>query len=147
MINAQMERASLLLAPQSVTQGATATANLDCRGAKYASITVNLSANTNGATNVNNVTLALSQSDNTNATTFATVVSNVAISGTATALYEYKVDLRGKSRYLRLAVTPGTSTNDARVVCANARLSRLDENPGTVASTTNGFAPAGQVIA
>lgn len=147
MINAQMERVSLALAPQNVTQGATATANIDTRGAKYASLTVNLSANTNAATAVNNVTLSLSQSDNTNATTFATVVSNVSISGTATALYEYKVDLRGKSRYLRLAVTPGTTTNDARIVSSNVRLSRLDENPGTVASTTNGFAPAGQVIA
>lgn len=146
MISAQTERVSLLLAPQSVTQGATATANLDTRGAKYASISVQVGANTNAATSVNNVTLALSQSDNTNATTFATVVSNVTVSGTATALYEYKVDLRGKSRYLRLAVTPGTTTNDARIIAANARLSRLDENPGTVASTTNGFAPAGQVI-
>ena len=147
MIAAQAERVSMPLAPQSVTQGATATANIDTRGAKYASISVQLGANTNAATAVNNVTLALSQSDNTNSSTFATVVSNVTISGTATALYEYKVDLRGKSRYLRLAVTPGTTTNDARIICANARLSRLDENPGTVASTTNGFAPAGQVIA
>ncbi|NDD52965.1 hypothetical protein EBZ39_03655 [bacterium] len=147
MIAAQAERVSMPLAPQNVTQGATATANIDTRGAKYASISVQLGSNTNAATSVNNVTLALSQSDTTNATTFATVVSNVTVSGTATALYEYKVDLRGKSRYLRLAVTPGTTTNDARIICANARLSRLDENPGTVASTTNGFAPAGQVIA
>lgn len=146
MIASQAERASLVLAPQNVTQGATATANIDLRGAKYANVTVALGANTNAATAVNAVTIGLLTSDNTNATTFVTAAANVSITGTSTALYSYQIDTRGKGRYGRVTVTPGTTTNDARLISVVAELSRLDENPGTAASTSNGFSPAGQVI-
>lgn len=125
MKRSQLATDTLLLSPQTVTAAATAAANLDTKGAAYATIRVGLS-NIAQATiaSADGVTVSLLHSDDTNATTFATIVANrTGIKFGREVRYE--VDLKGLKRYLRLAVTPGTSgaTNDHVTACAFATLS------------------------
>jgi len=113
---------SVLLAP--VTAATTArTANLDTAGADYATIEVILGAEAN--TNSTNVVLALSESDDTVATNFATFNSVFArtVDNTAGVVAVNHVDLKGRKRYLRLTVTPDTTTNGAVISGAIAALS------------------------
>ena len=113
---------SVLLAP--VTAATTArTANLDTAGADYATIEVLLGAEAN--TNSTNVVLALSESDDTVATNFATFNSVFArtVDNTAGVVAVNHVDLKGRKRYLRLTVTPDTTTNGAVISGAIAALS------------------------
>ncbi len=101
---------SVLLAP--VTAATTArTANLDCAGADYATIEIVLGAELN--TNSTNVTVQLSEADDTNATSFATFNSsfNRVLDNTAGIVAVFNVDLKKRKRYLRLTVTPDTTTN------------------------------------
>jgi len=112
----------VLLAP--VTAATTArTANLDTAGADYATIEVLLGAEAN--TNSTNVVLALSESDDTVATNFATFNSVFArtVDNTAGVVAVNHVDLKGRKRYLRLTVTPDTTTNGAVISGAIAALS------------------------
>lgn len=108
---------SVLLAP--VTAATTArTANLDTQGADYATIEIILGAEAN--TNSTNVVVQLSESDTTVATTFATFNSsfNRTLDNTAAIVAAYHVDLKGRKRYLRLTVTPDTTTNGAVISSA-----------------------------
>ena len=82
-------------------------------------------------TNANNITYSLLESDNTNATTFATVTANITLSSQSSAVHAYHVDLRSRKRYLRLSVTPGTATTDAITFAAVGFLTRKEEVPGT----------------
>lgn len=118
---AQLGTDSVLLA--NVTAATTArTANLDCQGANYATIRVSLGAELN--TNSTNVALQLSESDDTVATNFATFNAsfNQTIDNTTATVATYHVDLEGRKRYLRLAVTPDTTTNGAVISSASATL-------------------------
>lgn len=114
---------SLLLAP--ITAATTErTANLDCQGASYASIVLAVSAEAN--TNSTNVLVALLESNDTTATNFATfnATYNVTVDNTAAAQQPLHVDLRGRKRYLRLRVTPDTTTNGAVITSAIAVLDK-----------------------
>lgn len=118
---AQLGTDSVLLAP--ITAATTArTANLDCAGATYAKITVALSAEAN--TNSTNVVLQLSESDDTVVTNFATFAAtfNRTVDNTAATVATNLIDLDGRKRYLRLAVTPDTTTNGAVISAAVATL-------------------------
>jgi len=129
---------SLLVAPQSMTNTATVTANLDCAGAAYATIRIALASELN--TNAVGPTISLLESDNTVVTNFATVTSNrTAEDLTAAKEITYGVDLRGRKRYLRLSVTTATATNDNVTFAAISTLSRKTEGP---AGTTG----AGDVV-
>jgi hypothetical protein len=124
---------AVLLAP--ITAATTArTANLDCQGATYATIEVILGAELN--TNSTNVVLALSESDDTVATNFATFNSVFArtVDNTAGVVAVNHVDLRGRKRYLRLTVTPDTTTNGAVL---SGAISCLDKGVKT-ANSLNG---------
>lgn len=103
---------SVLLAPAASATTAR-TANLDCAGANYATIRLNLSAEAN--TNSTNVAVQLLESDDTTASNFATfnAVFNRTVDNTAATVATFHVDLEGRKRYLRLAVTPDTTTNGA----------------------------------
>lgn len=137
-INARLVTDSLLIAPKTMTNSATTTANLDTRGASYADIIISLASAIN--TNAVGPTLSLSESDDTVVTNFATVTANrTAESITAAKQITYGIDLRGRKRYLRLSVTTATATNDNITVAATARLSRKSQQP---AGTTN----AGDVV-
>lgn len=119
----QAADSSLLLAP--ITAATTErTANLDCQGASYATILLAVSAEVN--TNSTNVAIQLLESDDTTATNFATFNStyNVTVDNTAAAVQPLHVDLRGRKRYLRLKVTPDTTTNGAVITSAVAMLSQ-----------------------
>lgn len=128
MIMTQLGSATTLLASQSVTQGATATANLDMRGADYVTLHINKGANTNATANA--VTLSVLESDNTNATTFATVTANIT-AGSSAGLYVYQINCTDRKRYVRLSFTPGTAAGDAVSVGAVAVLTQKEENPAT----------------
>ena len=129
---------SLLLAPQAMTNSATVTANLDCKGAAAATIRIGLAAELN--TNAIGPTISLLESDDTVVTNFATVTADrTAEDITSAKEITYSVDLRGRKRYLRLSVTTETTTNDNVTVASIATLSRQTERP---AGTTN----AGDVV-
>lgn len=112
---------SVLLAP--VTAATTArTANLDCQDANYATIRVVLGAEAN--TNSTNVTIQLSESDDTVATNFATFDAdfNRTVDNTSGVVATNHIDLDGRKRYIKLTVTPDTTTNGAVISSAVATL-------------------------
>lgn len=126
---------TLLIAPVSGT--ATAAANLDTlssSGVKsdYASFRVFANSETN--TNASDMTIGLLESNDTVLTNFATVVANVTLDRTAAAFHRYEVDVRKRKRYLRIATTPGTTTNDPAIVCALGTLTRHKQGPTTATS-------------
>lgn len=114
---------SVLLSP--VTAATTArTANLDCQGADYATIVISIGAEAN--TNSTNVAVNLSESDDTVATNFATFNTSFSqtVDNTAGTIEVFHVNLTGRKRYLRLAVTPDTTTNGAVITAASAILKK-----------------------
>ena len=142
MIHAQNQKLEVMLAPQAVSNGATATANLDVKGADYATIILSFAAEKN--TNAVGPALSLLESDDTTATNFATFDSNFTRATedlTESKQVVYHVDTRARKRYLRLSVTPATSTNDTLTICAEALVARLSEDPAStsdmVASTND----------
>lgn len=132
---AQAVREHILLAPASQTNSATRTANLDTRGAAYATIRMAFASEIN--TNAVGPTLALTESDDTVVTNFATFNADFARSAediTGAKQIVYRTDLRGRKRYLRLAVTTATATNDNVTMGAVATLSRNAIEPASEAS-------------
>lgn len=110
MKNLQSVKRNVMLAP--ITAATTArTANLDCAGADYATIEIVLGAELN--TNSTNVAVRLLESDNTTASNFATFSSsfNRTLDNTAAIVAAFNVDLKARKRYLRIEVTPDTTTN------------------------------------
>ena len=112
MKNLQSVKRNVMLAP--ITAATTArTANLDCAGADYATIEIVLGAELN--TNSTNVAVRLLESDNTTASNFATFNSafNRTLDNTTAMVAAFNVDLKARKRYLRIEVTPDTTTNGA----------------------------------
>lgn len=118
---------SVMLAPDASSTAAR-TANLDCKGADYASILLNVSAELN--TNSTNVVLDLLESDDTVVTNFATFNSanSVTLDNTSAAVAAFHVDMEGRKRYLRLSVTPDTTTNGVVLVSAVSALDKEIKN-------------------
>jgi len=89
------------------------TANLDTQGAVNATVLVSLSAEAN--TNSTNVAIQLSESDDTVVTNFATFDAdfNRTVDNTSGVVAVNHLDLKGRKRYIRLTVTPDTTTNGA----------------------------------
>lgn len=114
---------SVLLAPVAAAT-TVRTANLDCRDANYATIRVALGAELN--TNSTNVSLQLLESDDTVATNFATfdATFNRTVDNTAAVVATSHVDLEGRKRYLRVVVTPDTTTNGPVTSAAIASLQK-----------------------
>jgi hypothetical protein len=130
MNSAQAVKEHLLLASASQTNSATRTANLDCKGAAYATIRMNFASELN--TNAVGPTISLLESDDTTATNFATFSSDFERTNedlTAAKQIVYRTDLRGRKRYLRLSVTTPTATNDNVTMGAVATLSRKSIEP------------------
>jgi hypothetical protein len=150
MINALKGKYGILLDPQTVTNGATATANLDCRGADFATIAIQYQSEAN--TNLEGPTVSLLECDTTVASSFATFDANFEIAATAEDITNdrlrlYHVDTRARKRYLRLSITPGTTdTNDKITMAALSVLHRLGEAPASTTDmvmTTNDVAVVG----
>lgn len=135
MNHAQASIEHLLLAPASQTNSATRTANLDTRGAAYATIRMAFASEIN--TNAVGPTISLLESDNTTVTNFATFSSDferTAEDITGAKQIVYRTDLRGRKRYLRLSVTTATATNDNVTMGAVASLTRNAIEPASEAS-------------
>lgn len=132
MIRERLVNDSLLIAPKAQTSSATTTANLDTKGASYATIRVAFASELN--TNAVGPTLVLSHSDDTVVTNFATLETVSAVDLLAAENVHLGVDLRGKKRYLRLAVTTATATNDNITFAAMASLSKLENSPNGTTS-------------
>ena len=132
---AQAVTEHLVLAPASQTNSATRTANLDCQGAGYATIRMNFASEIN--TNAVGPTISLLESDDTVVTNFATFNSDFERTNedlTAAKKLVYRVDLRGRKRYLRLSLTTATTTNDNVTASAAATLSRKAIEPASEAN-------------
>lgn len=118
-----VKRASLI-APRTtaITNTTTVTANLDCLGAAYAVIKLHFAIEIN--TNAVGPTISLLHSDDTTVTNFATIVADRASEDISTAgrFIVYEVDMRHRKRYLRLAVSSGTATNDNLTFGASSEL-------------------------
>lgn len=108
----------------SALAGATTarTANLDCAGANYATIRVQVGVELN--TNSTNVAFALLESDDTTASNFATFNADFqrTIDNTAGTVITNHIDLEGRKRYLRISVTPDTTTNGTVIISSVATL-------------------------
>ena len=135
MIQERLVNDSILIAPRALTNNATATANLDTKGAAYATIRVACSSEVN--TNAVGPTLVLSESDDTVVSNFATLDTQAAIDLTAAREIHYGVDVRGRKRYLRIAVSTPTATNDHIVVSAVGTLSKLENAPNGTTSVAD----------
>lgn len=143
MIHAQNRVVSVLLAPASQTNSATRTANLDCINADYATILVPMASAIN--TNAVGPNIVLSESDDTVVTNFATWSSSCTRTGitiTNSHTEVYHIDCKSRKRYIRLALTTATATNDNVTASAIAELGRLQSLPsGTAAmiGSTNDY--------
>lgn len=117
-----------LLFAAAMTNSATSTANLDTRGADWATIRILFRAELN--TNAVGPTLSLLESDDTVVTNFATITANRTNEDlTSARAVRYEVDTRNRKRYLRLSVSTTTATNDDVAVAAIATLSRKEKTP------------------
>lgn len=117
MKDLQSKSYSQLLAPATAATTAR-TANLDTQGAHNATILVTLGAEAN--TNSTNVAIQLSESNDTVATNFATfdATFNRTVDNTAAVVAVNHLSLGGRKRYIRLTVTPDTTTNGAVISSA-----------------------------
>ena len=126
---------SLLLGPQTVTDGATVTANLDTQGYAFATIRVAYAAEE--TTHATDSTLSLLQSDDTVVTNFATVTADLSVDCVSAHTVAYNVDLRGKKRYLRLSHTSGTTSGGNITLSAIGSLAKKGAGPiGTAFADT-----------
>jgi len=123
MRDLQSKTYDVLLDPAAAATTAR-TANLDCSGAHNATILVSLGAEAN--TNSTNVAIQISESDDTTATNFATFDAsfNRTVDNTGAVVAVNHLDLTGRKRYLRLTVTPDTTTNGAVLTSAYAILDK-----------------------
>ena len=124
----------VLLAPGAAATTAK-TANLDCSEAEYATIVVSVGAEVN--TNSTNVVASILESDDTVVSNFATFSTNHSriIDNTAAAVGTFHVNMVGRKRYLRLSLTPDTTTNGAVIVSATSLL--CPKSAGALASTVS----------
>lgn len=123
----QVDKAWIL--PAALTAGSNVTANIDCIGSDYATVRCIVSniAGT-GVASASGTTISLLSSDNTNASTFATLLADVTGVKFGREI-RYEVDLHGKKRYLRSNITAGSAgvSNDAVVVTMVATLSKRED--------------------
>tara|TARA_R110000868_G_scaffold260927_1_gene519041 strand:+ start:2221 stop:2646 length:426 start_codon:yes stop_codon:yes gene_type:complete len=117
---AQLGTDSVLMAPITAATTARTSSNLDCTGANYATIRVVVGAEVN--TNATNIPLSFKESDDTNASNFATFSSTTqrTLDNTAGAVATTHLDLRSRKRYLNVTVTPDTTTNGAVLTSVQA---------------------------
>lgn len=112
MKNQQSAVYSVMLSPIAAATTAR-TANLDCKGADYATIVLNVGVEVN--TNSTGVVVTLLESDDTTASNFATYNTAYAITVDNESATQYiaHIDMKGRKRYQRISVTPDTTTNGA----------------------------------
>lgn len=137
MNHLQSKTYSVMLAP-SAAATAVRTANLDTAGAHAATVLVHLGAELN--TNSTNVAIQLSESDDQVATNFATFNAdfNRTVDNTSAVVAVNHLDLRGRKRYIRLTVTPDTTTNGVVLSSAVAILDKEIRDAASVGDVVVG---------
>jgi hypothetical protein len=138
MNNQKRLKSTVLLVPATVTSGATATANLDCKGEGSVEIIVSLGALAGAG--VAPASIKILESDDTVVTNFSeiTALSTGAAAVGASESVRFFADRSNGSRkrYLRLAVTPGTASTNSNVpVSAIAYFDRSESAP----ASTSGY--------
>lgn len=125
MIHSQVSKRVSLIKPQSVGSQTTVSATVSVVGWDYAEINVHMDT---GSSNV--TTLQISEAD---ATTYATAtelaMTTVAGNTNASDLYTWYLDLRKRKKNLKIEVM---SSAAARLISAEARLSRGEQGPATL---------------
>lgn len=108
---AQLGTDSVILAPITGVTTVRTTSNLDCAGSNYATIRVLLGAELN--TNATNVPISFKESDDTNASNFATFSAaiNRTVDNTAGSVAVTHLNLLSRKRYINVTITPDTTTN------------------------------------
>lgn len=134
MKNLKKTKSEVMLVPQLVTHGATATANLDCKNYGDAEITVTLGALAGAGTAPSSIKLY--ESDDTVVSNFSelTALSTGAAAVGASESVRFFVDRSNgaRKRYLRVAITvPSGSTNSNITLAAVGRLDRGAEDPSS----------------
>ena len=146
-MNLQGIKSFVALGPISATNGATVTsAVIDCKGYEELQFVVTKTTHSNDYI----TTFLIQQSDDTNASNFATVTGYVqgtsttivsgvndfviaSMSGGTNAATEkaagvFNIDLRGKKRYFRVLVTQGAQTS---ILGLTGTLARAEQAPIT----------------
>ena len=135
---AQLGTDSVLFTPTAAATTAR-TASLDCAGANYATIRVMLGVEVN--TNSTNVGITLAEGDDTNTYTTFNAAANRTVDNTAATIATTHIDLEGRKRYLKITVTPDTTTNGAVTVAMNATLYK-----NVISSSATMLGPDVQVV-
>lgn len=144
MILSQAMSDTLMVSPAGITNGATNTSVIDTIGADYATIRVALSSIASATVaSTDGTTIAITEADvnSTNATTFSTITTIPNQTGIKTGReVRYEIDTRQRKRFLRLALTPGTSgvSNEPVTACVFATLSRKEIGPSASGSQVAG---------
>lgn len=125
-------KAAIVISPTSTTNGATTTGNLDTKG--FDVVDIDVMATTSNDTTNNPSVLTLSEGDTTSSyTAVKTGDTDFTIPAADTSnpsvIAKFRCDLRGRKRYLKLAVSPVTT----QTIWAHAHLSAADDLPVTAA--------------
>lgn len=146
MVQSQRFLSSLMLAPQTVTNGATVTARLDTSvlgvnaNAKALYIDVDVAFASQVNTNAVNPTVQILESDDTVVTNFATITASVNPTLTAAGIVRFCVDMRPRKKWLRVTVGIPTATNDNQIVSCIAHVRPNQEPASTSDLISNGTA-------
>jgi len=132
-VNAMRSKLVSMIETQQVTDAQTVTANLDTRGASWATIFVHFSAEE--TTDATAASYSILSSDTTVVTEFVTLQAIQTFAQTGTGkLIRLEVDCKKNKRYLRLSLKTGTGAGSNNQLGAFALLSRQASEP---ASTTD----------
>lgn len=132
MINLQNTKVVQLVTSAKITDGATASGYMDTLGFRYATVVVNLSAEE--GTDAASSTVSIQQGDTTSSYVTTGLQANQTDTNDAARNHVFQVDLKGKKRYIKLAVTAGTSTGSDLIVGAVAVLSKAEQTPSGTAA-------------
>lgn len=128
MVPALNAKLAVLLAPASQTAAATRSAVCDTLGADFATIKVNCAAEVN--TSAVGPTIALTESDTTDASNYGTWSSSASRNEDLAAAHQvtFHIDTRSRKRYIKLLITAATHTTNDIVTCAaDALLTRREQ--------------------
>jgi len=104
---------TLMLGPATAAT-TVRTAQIDLSNTEYATIVVTAGAELN--TNSTNVTLTVAHGDGTTYTTLSTAT----LDNTAATKQEFHVEPMGRGKYLKLTITPDSTTNGPVITTAHA---------------------------
>lgn len=131
-----------MLAPTSLTNGASATGRIDTLGFKFLDLTV--FQTTSNSTSNKLATCKLTEADVTSSSSASSITAFVgggtggftipAADATNPQLYDFRVDLRGRKRYIFIEVSPVTT----QTLYALGKLHKGEQPP--VDATAEGIA-------